>query len=80
MAKIRIRHKGSLSKYGFNLHSPEKEQMKAIHEADKHYGKGEVDKKLAALETFNKHRPRERKRIRRLIQSNRRARNGNRIR
>jgi hypothetical protein len=79
LAKIRIRHKGSLSKYGFNLHSPEKEQM-AIHEADKHYGKGEVDRKLAALEAFNKHRPRERKRIRRLIQSNRRSRNGNRIR
>jgi hypothetical protein len=78
LAKIRIRHKGSLSKYGFNLHSPEKEQMKAIHEADKHYGKGEVDRKLAALEAFNKHRPRERKRIRRLIQSNRRSRNGNR--
>ena len=80
MAKIRIRHKGSLSKYGFSLHAPEKEQMKAIHKADKHYGKGEVDRKLAALEAFNKHRPRERKRIRRLIQSNRRARNGNRIR
>ena len=80
MAKIRIRHKGSLSKYGFNLHSPEKDQIKAIHKADKAYGKGEVDRKLAALEAFNKHRPRERKRIRRLIQSNRRARNGNRIR
>lgn len=80
MAKIRIRHKGSLSKYGFSLHSPEKEQMKAIHKADKAYGKGEVDRKLAALEAFNKHRPRERKRIRRLIQSNRRSRNGNRIR
>ena len=72
MAKIRIRHKGSLSKYGFNLHSPEKEQMKAIHEADKHYGKGEVDRKLAALEAFNKHRPKERKRIRALINRNRR--------
>ena len=72
MAKIRIRHKGSLSKYGFRLHSPEREQMKAIHKADKAYGKGEVDKKLAALETFNKHRPKERKRIRALIEKNRR--------
>ena len=72
MAKIRIRHKGSLSKYGFSLHTPEKEQMKAIHKADKQYGKGEVDKKLAALEVFNKHRPRERKHIRELIHRNRR--------
>ena len=70
MAKIR--HKGSLSKYGFSLHAPEKEQMKAIHKADRAYGKGEVDKKLAALEVFNKHRPRERKRIRSLIERNRR--------
>jgi hypothetical protein len=46
--------------------------MKAIHEADKHYGKGEVDRKLAALEAFNKHRPRERKRIRESIDRNRR--------
>lgn len=72
MAKIKIRHKGSLSKYGFSLHSPEKEQMKAIHKADKQYGRGEVDRKLAALEAFNKHRPRERKRIRSLIERNRR--------
>ena len=72
MAKIRIRHKGSLSKYGFSLHAPEREQMKAIRKADKHYGKGEVDRKLTALEAFNKHRPRERKRIRSLIERNRR--------
>ena len=72
MAKIRIRHKGSLSEEGVSLHSAEKEQMKGIQEADKHYGKGEVDRKLAALEAFNKHRPRERKRIRALINRNRR--------
>ena len=63
MAKIRIRHKGSLSKYGFNTTESEKKQMEAIHRADKTYGKGEVNKKLAAPETFDKHRPRERKRI-----------------
>ena len=71
MTKIKIKHKGSLSKYGFNLHSPEREQMKAIRKADKHYGRGEVDRKLAALEAFNKHRPKERKRIRALINRNR---------
>ena len=49
MAKIRIRHKGSLSRYGFSLHAPEKEQMKAIHKADKQYGRGEVDRKLASI-------------------------------
>ena len=72
MAKIRIRHKGSLSKYGFNTTESEKKQMEAIHRADKAYGKGEVNKKLAALETFDKHRPRERKRIKRIIKRNKR--------
>ena len=46
--------------------------MKAIHEADKHYGKGEVDRKLAALEAFNKHHPEKRKKIKSLIKANRR--------
>ena len=72
MAKIRIRHKGSLSKFGFHLNSPEKEQVEALKKADRAYGKGEVDRKLAALEAFSKHRPRERKRIRSLIERNRR--------
>ena len=72
MAKIRIRHKGSLSKYGFNTTESEKKQMEGIHRADKAYGKGEVNKKLAALETFDKHRPTERKRIKRIIKRNKR--------
>ena len=53
--RIRVKHKGSLSKYGFKLSGSKSKQKKAIKRADKHYGKAEVDRKLAALETFNKH-------------------------
>ncbi|MBX8642755.1 MAG: hypothetical protein KIY10_09290 [Thermoplasmata archaeon] len=68
--RIAIRHPGSLSKYGFDLSEPEKEQMTAIRKADRKYGKGETNRKLAALEAFNKHRPQKRKRIRSLIRKN----------
>jgi hypothetical protein len=47
--------------------------MKAIRKADKHYGKGEVDRKLAALEAFNKHHPEKRKRVKALIKSNQKS-------
>lgn len=70
--RIKIKHKGSLKKYGFNMNESESKQLKALKKADKAYGSGEVDKKLAALETFNKGNPRERKRIRRLVNQNRR--------
>ena len=70
--RIKIKHKGSLNKYGFKLNEPETEQKEALKKADKAYGSGEVDKKLPAIEVFNKHRPEKRKRIRRLIEANRR--------
>ena len=71
--KIRIKHKGSLKRYGFKLSGSKKTQMKAIRKADKHYGKGEVDRKLAALESFNKHHPEKRKRVKALIKSNQKS-------
>ena len=71
--RIRVKHKGSLSKYGFKLSGSKKTQMKAIRKADKHYGKGEVDRKLAALEAFNKHHPEKRKRVKSLIKSNQKS-------
>lgn len=70
--RIKIKHKGSLKKYGFKMNESESKQLKALKKADKAYGSGEVDKKLAALETFNKGNMRERKRIRRLVNQNRR--------
>ena len=70
--RIKIKHKGSLKKYGFKMNESKSKQLKALKKADKAYGSGEVDKKLAALETFNKGNARERKRIRRLVNQNRR--------
>ncbi len=68
--RIKISHPGSLKRYGFGLNKSEQEQMKAIHKADRAYGIGETDRKLAALEGFNKHNPRKRKRIKSLIRKN----------
>ena len=68
--KVRIRHPGSLKRYGFTLGGSEKVQMRAIRKADRAYGKGETNRKLAALETFNKHDPQKRKRINELIKKN----------
>ena len=61
-----------MKRYGFKLSGPKKTQMEAIRRADRHYGKGEVDRKLAALEAFNKHHPEKRKKIKSLIKANRR--------
>ena len=52
--RIKVKHKGSLKKYGFKMNESESKQLKVLKKADKAYGSGEVDKKLAALETFNK--------------------------
>jgi hypothetical protein len=45
---------------------------RSSRKADRHYGRGEVDRKLAALEAFNKHHPEKRKKIKSLIKANRR--------
>lgn len=70
--RIRIKHKGSLTKYGFKVSGSRRSQERAIRKADRHYGRGEVDRKLAALEAFNKHHPENRKKIKSLIKANRR--------
>ena len=54
--QIKIQNKGSLKKYGFNEKEPEAKQKQAIRKADKEYGIPETDRKLAALEVFNKHK------------------------
>lgn len=53
---IRINHPRSLSKFGFNEKESERKEKQAIRKADKAYGVRETDLKLAALETFNKHK------------------------
>ena len=68
--KVKISHPGSLKKFGFKLNGSKKTQMKAIRKADRTYGKGETDRKLAALETFNKSNPAKRKRLQNLIRRN----------
>lgn len=68
--KVKISHPGSLKKFGFKLNGSKKTQMKAIQKADREYGNGETNRKLAALETFNKHDPAKRKRLHSLIEEN----------
>ena len=68
--KVKISHPGSLKKYGFKLNESEQSQEKSIRKADRTYGKGETDRKLAALETFNRNNPAKRKRLQKLIKNN----------
>ncbi|MEM0202113.1 MAG: hypothetical protein QXR73_02960 [Candidatus Micrarchaeaceae archaeon] len=70
--KIRIRHPGSLKTVGFSESESIAAQRRAIRRADRRYGRGETNRKLAALEAFNKRRPKTHKRIKRLIAGNRR--------
>ena len=68
--QIRIKHQGSLSKFGFNEHESEQKEKQAIRKADKEYGVKETDLKLAALETFNKHKDKIFKNMKSLIKWN----------
>ena len=68
--QIRIKHPGSLSKFGFNEHESEQKEKQAIRKADKEYGVKETDLKLAALETFNKHKDKIFKKMKSLIKWN----------
>ena len=68
--QIKIEHKGSLSKFGFNEKESEQKEKQAIRKADKEYGVKEKDLKLAALETFNKHKDKIFKKMKSLIRWN----------
>lgn len=59
-----------MKKYGFKLNDSKESQEKSIRKADREYGKGETNRKLAALETFNRHNPVKRKRLHTLIENN----------
>ena len=68
--QIKIEHKGSLKKLGFNEKESEQKEKQAIRKADREYGKQETDLKLAALETFNKHKDKIFKKMKSLIKWN----------
>lgn len=68
--QIRIKNKGSLKKLGFNESESEQKEKQAIRKADREYGKQETDLKLAALETFNKHKDKIFKKMKSLIKWN----------
>ena len=65
-----ISHPGSLNKMGFTEKESLPREKRAIRKADKQYGVKDTDLKLAALETFNRHRERIRDKIQELIKWN----------
>lgn len=67
---IDIKHPGSLTKFGFHLHESIKKQKEALKKADREDGKGEVDRKLGALEVLDKHRKNIEGRIKKILKWN----------
>lgn len=61
--KVRIKHPGSLRKYGYNLHESESARRRALARADRRYRPGKVDQKLDALNRFNSHHSTNRKKV-----------------
>ena len=61
--RIRIKHPGSLKKFGYSLSKPEKKRKKALKRAEKRYGKDETIKKLTGLKTLDRRKPREERKI-----------------
>lgn len=70
--QIKIDHKGSLKKLGFNESESEQKEKQAIKRADRDYGVKETDLKLAALEAFNRHKEKIHDKIRSLLKWNER--------
>lgn len=52
---IKIKHPGSLTKYGYHLDKDVKARREALDKALSAYGKTDLIHKLTALKTFNKH-------------------------
>ena len=75
--KVKVRHPGSLRRYGYNLHESESARRRALAKADRRYGPGKVDQKLDALNRFNSHHPANREKVRQDLRFNEmRVRNG----
>ena len=61
--RVKIRHPGSLKKFGYSLSKPEKERKRALRKAEKHYGKTETVRKLTALKTLDRNRKKDERKI-----------------
>ena len=61
--RIRIRHPGSLKRFGYSLDKPAKERRRALRKAAKEYGRKKVDEKLGALKGFFRSRPEDRRKV-----------------
>ena len=70
--QIKIKHPGSLSRFGFNERESEQKEKQAIAKADREYGRSETDLKLAALEAFAKHKDKIREKIHSILKWNER--------
>ncbi len=70
--KVRIKYPGSLEKYGYRVNESQKRRRMALRRADRAYGTGKVDQKLAALNRFNSHHPPNRQRVRSDLRHNER--------
>ena len=75
--RVKVKHPGSLRRYGYNLHESDSARRTALAKADRRYGPGKVDQKLDALNRFNSHHPTNKEKVRQdLIWNERRGRSG----
>ena len=60
---IKIKHPGSLKRFGYSLKESAKARHRALKKAEKKYGKKKVDEKLGALKAFYRHHPKDREKV-----------------
>ena len=60
---IKIKHPGSLKRFGYSLKDSAKERHRALKKAARKYGKKKVDEKLGALKAFYRHHPKDREKV-----------------
>ena len=60
---IKIKHPGSLKRFGYSLKESAKERHRALKKAARKYGKKKVDEKLGALKAFYRHHPKDREKV-----------------
>ena len=60
---IKIKHPGSLKRFGYSLKESAKARHKALKKAARKYGKKSVDEKLGALKAFYRHHPKDREKV-----------------
>ena len=60
---IKIKHPGSLKRFGYSLKESARARHKALKKAARKYGKKSVDEKLGALKGFYRHHPKDREKV-----------------